>query len=298
MHRKRPQIEQIWTLQEMIRWGTAYFTNHNVDSPRYTIERLLCHVIDCTRVQLYTMFERPLSKGELDHLRPMIIRRRHGEPLQYIVGSADFFGLQLEVTPDVLIPRPETEHLVDQALRFLRSRTQAEHMAALDIGTGSGCIPIAIAIHFDRVKWTAIDKSREAIEVARRNVERYSLDSRFQLVVGDVFDYVPDQTFDLITMNPPYIAASEVQDLQIEVRDHEPHQALTDDSDGLSFYRHTAAKTVEHLATKGVLMVEIGYDQVEKVGEIFTRYAWDWTFAPDLAGIPRIIIAQRNDATQ
>jgi len=289
MPRLVPAIEHVWTVLDLIRWGTTYFTDRGIDSPRLTIELMLCHVLAIKRVQLYTDHERPLTANELALLKSFVLRRIQHEPLQYILGVTDFYGLALTVTPDVLIPRQETELLVDKVIRHLKSSDKAQGTTpCLDIGTGSGCIPIAVAVHVASTNWVAVDRSEGALAVARQNAERHAVSDRITCCALDVLDDVPDGTYAVITMNPPYIAAAEVGSLEPEVREHEPHMALTDDADGLRFFRRLASIASQIMQPDGVLLMEIGFGQSQEVQQIFAQSGYDIEIIDDLASIPRI----------
>ena len=291
MPRNIPVIDRVWTILELIRWGTEYFRDRGIDSPRLTIELMICHVLEIQRVQLYTDFERPLTKEELAELRAMVVRRKDHEPLQYILGLADFYGRGFIVTPDVLIPRPETELLVDRVIRRVKGQGS---IRCLDIGTGSGCIPVTAAVHLPDSLWVGVDVSRAALEIAGRNAERHGVADRVELHVCDILKELPAGDFDVITMNPPYLAAAEVSSLEPEVRDHEPHQALTDDADGLTFYRRLATVAPNLLRPEGAMFIEIGHGQAEQVRSIMNAAGHKTELIPDLAMIPRIVIVQMS----
>lgn len=295
MRRVPPELERLWTVMDLITWGVEFFKAKDVDSPRLTMELMLCHVLHCTRLQLYTNFEQPLSKDELATLRGMVQRRVRHEPLQYILGTADFYGLSFHVEPDVLIPRPETEILVERAIRFLK--TLPEPTRALDIGTGTACIPLACLHHLPTTQWTAVDRSHGALAVARTNAALHHRESSVVFVDHDILanplppELLPPATFHLITMNPPYIPVADVPELQPEVRDHEPHLALTDDADGLTFYRRLAAIGSSLLAPGGIIMMEIGFGQSQDVTAIFSEGGYETMIIHDLASIPRVVTA-------
>lgn len=287
MRRHAPDVERIWTVLDLVNWGTEYFERKGVDSPRLTIELMLCDVLGVRRLQLYTDHERPLSKEELSVLRSYVRRRAEHEPLQYILGKADFYGLSFAVDPNVLIPRPETEIIVDRAIRLLRE-VGGQAPRCLDIGTGSGCIPVSVAVHVPASVWEGIDVHDGAIEVARRNAEAHALASRVTFKKMDFLADVPSGTFDLITMNPPYIPLVEIHELEPEVRDHEPLTALTDDLDGLTFYRRFVAVAEKILSPTGTAFLEIGYGQSTDILALMTSGGLLCTIIEDLAGIPRV----------
>ncbi len=223
----------------------------------------------------------------------MVQRRIQHEPLQYIIGTADFFGLAFEVNPSVLIPRPETEILVDRVLRQIAASD--EPLNCLDIGTGSGIIPVSVARSAPRTQWTCMDISQGALSCCHANAVRHDVADRLMLVEGDFLDTIPaGGPWDVVTMNPPYIDQSEINELQPEVRDFEPIEALTDKADGLSFYRRFAEVAHEILAPSGTAFLEIGHGQVEKIIDIFTSHRLTCEVVDDLAGIARLVIVRRK----
>lgn len=281
-------IDRLWTVLDLVKWGSEYFGGKNVDAPRLTMELLLCHVLKCTRVQLYASFDRPLSKPELATLRGYVQRRVNGEPLQYITNEGPFFGHVFHVTPDVLIPRPETELLADHALRYCRGHRETR---ALDIGTGSGCIAVSVAIHAPDSVWTAVDVSPAAVAIANGNADRLGVANRVTVHVLDILRDVPPGRFDLITMNPPYIPNGDMPGVDPIVRDHEPHVALTDGGDGLSFHRRLAALISETplLTDRGEVLVEVMAGQADAVEAVYGLCGGQTSVVADLAGIPRMV---------
>jgi release factor glutamine methyltransferase len=276
---------------DLIRWGTSYFNEQGVDSPRLTMELMLCHVLKVSRITLYTNFEQPLTKDELASLRALVKRRAQHEPLQYILGTSEFYGLSFEVGPAVLIPRPETELLAERVIKFLKH--QHPTASCLDIGTGTGCIPVTVAVHVPGSTWIAVDRERDAAEVAERNAGHHGVSDRVQVLVADILTN-PDAVFaralyDVVTMNPPYIPAVDVATLQEEVRDYEPHAALTDDADGLSFYRWFADHASVLLAEQGRGFLEIGHGQDAEILELMRMAGLQAVVHEDLSRIPRVM---------
>lgn len=288
MRRPTPEIERVWTVRDLIAWGQDYFRAKDVDSPRLTIDLLLCAVLGIKRLDLYMQHDRPLTRDELTQLRAYVTRRSQREPLQYILGQADFFGLQFDVSPAVLIPRPETEILVDRCIRWIRA-SDGRAMRGLDIGTGSGCIAVTIAHHCAETTWTCVDQSHNALDIAQRNALRNGVAERCTMQVLDILDTAPMGQFDVITMNPPYIAPTEVDSLDEEVRLHEPRIALTDESDGTTFYRRFAELAPEILAANGRAFLEVGYGQSTIVTQILRDTGLECRVIDDLAGIPRVV---------
>ena len=193
-----------WTIMDIVKWGTEYFQKNGIDSPRLTIELLLCKLLSIQRIEIYTNFEKPLMPSELKSLKKMIKRRIHHEPLQYILGSTNFLGIKLSVNHGVLIPRPETELLVELVKNDINSKSIIE---TLDIGTGSGCIAIALADHFENIKIDAIDVSQQSLGIAKSNAERLGL-ANIQFKEENIFSMNNDKKYNLIVSNPPYISGT------------------------------------------------------------------------------------------
>ena len=212
------------------------------------------------------------------------------EPYQYITGIQEFYGLEFEVTPDVLIPRPETEMVVEQALKLMTGNTTSSFC---EVGVGSGCISVSILHELSSATAVAVDVSSEALNVTRRNAERLGVADRLTLIESDIFDELADNTFDVIVSNPPYVPVRDFAGLQAEVRDFEPHLALTDGSDGLSIIRRIVTESPQFLGECGYLLMEIGFDQSEKVASMFDQKIWETLdLLPDLQGIPRLVSAR------
>jgi len=294
MRRTPPALEQLWTVMDIVRWATEYFTHKGVDSPRLTIELMLCAVLDVTRIRLYTDYERPLIKDELAKLRGMVQRRALHEPLQYILGAADFYGLSFTVNSDVLIPRPETEILVERCIRTL---TGLGPVRCLDVGTGSGCIAITVARYVVDTQWTAIDISRGAVSVAGENAQNLEVADRVHVLQADIRTYVPESLYDVLVMNPPYIPSAEVPTLDANVRDYEPHAALTDDADGLTFYRTLVERADVLVKENAWIFLEIGHGQAGDVQEIFHGGGFTIDILNDLENIPRVGVVRRHAIT-
>lgn len=280
---------EIWTVLRMVQWGTEYFRKKRVDSPRLTIELMLAHVLGLKRFDLYMQFDRPLVEEELVPLRDMVKRRGGGEPLQYILGEAAFHGRVFQVRPGVLIPRPETELLVDEALR------RSQPLRCLDVGTGSGCIAITVALERPGTEVTAIDVSEDALSIARENAARLGA-GHVDFHRIDFFNNAGMSrlgSFDLVISNPPYIAAAEVPELQMEVRDHEPRIAVTDGGDGLNFYRRMVQLAPALLRSDGSIFVELGFGQAQEVRRLFGTAGFETDVYSDLEKVERILRARR-----
>jgi release factor glutamine methyltransferase len=262
------------TVLEVIQRSTDFLARRGVESPRLQVELLLAHRLAIPRLELYLQFDRPLTEPELADLREAVRRRGQREPLQHIVGSTGFFGLDLKSDPRALIPRPETERLVECALTFLAGRPEPAALA-LDYGTGGGCIAIVLATRLPGLKCHALDCSAAALELARENAAHHAVLNRLELLQGDDFTALPaGVVYDLIISNPPYIATAEIELLAPEVRDHDPRIALDGGTDGLDVYRRIARSAGARLATAGRLFLELGDGQAEPVRRLLHAHNW------------------------
>ncbi len=273
------------TVLEVIQKSTEFLAKKGVESPRLQTELLLAHVLKLPRMKLYLNFERVLSAEELDALRELVKRRGQREPLQHLVGSTSFCGLEIAVNRHVLIPRPETELLAEIGWKFLLEFTpqRSSGMAqpegwtptVLDFGTGSGCIAIAQAVKCPAAQVIALDVSADALAVAQQNADRHGVTERIQFVQSDAFTSLPaDARFDLVISNPPYIPSAEIELLQPEVRDHDPRNALDGGPDGLECFQLLATQAVPFLKPNGRIMLEFGDGQADAVRGIFEAQKW------------------------
>lgn len=262
------------TVLEAIQKTADFFEPKGVDSPRLQAELLLAHVLKLPRMKLYLNFDRALTSGEVDAFRELVRRRGQREPLQHIVGSVSFCGLDIAANRNALIPRPETEVLAQLGWEFLQQHPSAAP-TAFDFGTGTGCLPICLAVNCPRAQVWAGDISTEALTLARANAARHGVQERIQFIVSDGFAALAaGQRFDLIVSNPPYIASAEIAALQPEVRDFDPRLALDGGTDGLEFYRILAGQGGAWLNPGGKIMVEFGDGQAAAIAEIFSRENW------------------------
>lgn len=284
------------TVLEVIQRSSDFLARKGVESPRLQVELLLAHVLRMPRMKLYLNFERVLTELELEALRGLVRRRGEREPLQHIVGSTSFCGLEIAVNRDVLVPRPETELLAEEAWKFLAT-VSSQSSTVLDFGTGSGCLTLAIAMKCPQAKVHALDISEAALKVARENAVRLGLAERVLFHSGDGFSALPaEASFDLIVSNPPYIPSAEIETLQPEVRDYDPRQALDGGVDGLNFYRCLAAEAGSRLKPAGRLMLELGDGQGGVVSELLTQHGWTAeSLLKDYSGRERILIARRSE---
>ena len=284
------------TVLEIIQRSTEFLARKGVDSPRLQIELLLAHVLQMPRLKLYLNFERPLSEEQITTLRELVRRRGEREPLQHLLGTVNFVGLELAVTRDVLIPRPETEQLVELAARHLAARNlgQAYPTRILDFGTGSGCVAVALAKQFPSAELHATDLSEAALRVARENAARHGVAERVQFHQGDGFAAVPaGMRFDLLVGNPPYIPGGEIAALQPEVRDHDPRLALDGGTDGLDYYRRFVAEAPVFLQPDARLIAEFGDGQEAALAGMFAAPGWSMeAIEKDLSGRARFMVAR------
>jgi release factor glutamine methyltransferase len=256
-------------------------------NPRRDAEVLLAHVLGCDQVALLTHPERPLSHAESARYESFLTRRSAFEPMQYIIGSQEFFGLLFEVTPDVLIPRPETEHLVEALLARI---DRDANTRIIEVGTGSGAIAVALAHALPRSHVTAVDVSLAALAVARRNAEKHGLSGRVRFTPSDLLAAIEGANFDAIVSNPPYVADGEV--LERQVSQYEPRSALYAGPTGLEVYERLIPQARKVLKPQGWLMLEIGYGQSSALRRLLSGWS-DVNFLNDLRGIPRVAVARR-----
>jgi len=288
---------QDWTIQKLLNWTVDYFTEKGLDCPRLSAELLLSHVLETKRIELYTQFDQPVAKQQLDKLHDLVKRAGQHEPIAYLIGKTEFYSMELFITRDCLIPRPETELLVERAIEFLRTRTPPQSVC--DLCTGSGCIAAAIAKNVPQAAITATDISDAALEIAARNIEKYGLSDRVKLLCGDLFDPVMPELdtgkLDLIVCNPPYVSSFEFERLDRNVKDYEPKKALAGGVDGLDVYRRIVENADKFLKSGGAIMLEIGYRQGQAVRELLeqTGYLTDITIEKDHHDNDRIATALR-----
>jgi release factor glutamine methyltransferase len=285
---------------EVINKTTSFFEKRGIESPRLTIELLLAHLLKKKRLDLYMEFECELDDPTLEKLREMVKRRAAGEPLQYVTGEAEFCSLKFLVDKRVLIPRPETEFLVEAVVEKLKSgvRSQESEIKIVDVGTGSGCIAVTLAKKLsttpeDRVTVYATDASAAALEVARANAKLHKVEKNIRFFEGDLLDAVPDSLLvDAIVSNPPYVADGEVVKLPKEVKDFEPVQALAAGEDGLKVIRRLVMTAKRSLSPSGFVALEIGAGQRTAVEELFVKNDFEVAeVVRDFQGHDRVIVA-------
>ncbi len=275
--------KETWTTLKILTWTKEYLAGKGIENARLEAEWLLCEALSLDRVGLYLNFDKPLLESELAAYRSMVSRRAKREPLQHILGTQEFMGLEFRTTAAALIPRHDTETLVREALKAAPAA-----QSVLDIGSGSGCVAIALAKDLPDATVVSIDISPDSLELARRNAELNAVSVEFRQ--GSLFEPVKDERFDLVVSNPPYIPAAEIEHLEPEVRDFEPRSALDGGVDGLDFYRTIIPGAPDHLMPGGWLLLEVGAGQAGDVTEMFARNGFSAIFsAKDPSGIERVV---------
>jgi release factor glutamine methyltransferase len=285
--------ETLLTIAEALRDAAERLRASGVIEARREAASLLSHALARERTFLITHADGRLTAEQLHTYLSLVERRASGEPLQYIKGTREFYGLDFEVTPDVLIPRPETELLVETALEILKG---TDSPLICDVGTGSGCIAVSLLHARPDARALALDVSPPALEVAARNAARNGVADRTTFLISDCFDALAsdehsERRFDLVASNPPYVAGDDLEGLQREVRDHEPRGALTPGGDGLSVIRRLVSDAPRHLKPGGHMLMEIGFDQHESVAALIVPRVWTLLgIHRDLQGIPRTVV--------
>jgi release factor glutamine methyltransferase len=277
------------TIADTLKQASKQLRRADVPNDLLDAQTLLAHALGQDRTYLIINFNETLTDDLLATYQALIDRRAAGEPLQYIVGHQEFYGLEFEVTPAVLIPRPETELMIEETIRLA---ARIAEPVIIDVGTGSGCIAVTLARELETARVIATDISAAALQVARRNAQRHGLSDRVQFLETDLLNGLAIKA-DFILSNPPYVASHELPTLQREVRDWEPHTALTDFGDGLQFYRRLLIDAPAHLKPSGYLIFEMGYQQSETIKAFVNRNVWHEPKAlRDLQGIERTLVLQ------
>lgn len=285
----------VWTMKKVLDWTIEYFASKNIPEPRLSAELLLAHILNARRIDIYVQFERILSPDERNAYRNLIQRRAQREPVQYILGETEFMGFPFKVSPAVLIPRPDTEILVDSVVEYIKS-LKDQRKTMLDIGAGSGCIAVSLAKIFPGSEMWAIEKSPAALAIAKENAAINDVSIRF--VEGDFFEHCSDFNirFDIIVTNPPYISSSDWEKLQPEVRRYEPRDALYGGENGTEFFRRLIPATEEILKPGGSIFLETGYDQARIVAGLLQKAGYQTELRRDYSDIERVVIARRNSS--
>ena len=286
--------EEVWTVGRLLRWTTDFLTRHGSDSPRLESEILLAKALDWQRVKLYMNINEEVGGLGRATFRELVKKRSAGEPVAYLVGHKEFYSLDYEVGPDVLIPRPDTEILV---MTFLELAKDLESPLCVDVGTGSGCIAVACVRHHATARFIAIDKSTKALGVAGRNIQKHGFQERIEIRNGSLLEPLKaDERPNFIISNPPYIPTSDIAGLDATVQKYEPVSALDGGPDGLLLVRELLRQSAVRIAPQGTVLMEIGHDQAAKLELEYSESA-EWAFQgvrKDLGGIARVVIFQRK----
>jgi release factor glutamine methyltransferase len=288
----QPAAQQTWTIEAVLKWAADDFRGRGIESPRLDAEVLLAHALGATRVQLVIDGKRPLLPEELARFRDLVKRRRAREPIAYIVGQREFYGRVFRVDARVLVPRPDTETLVEVALA--RTRACSMSMRALDLCTGGGCVAITLGRERPTASVTAVDVSDGALAVARANAMRLGA-YNVALLRGDLFEGLEGRTFDVVTANPPYVPSAEIAALAPDIREHEPRLALDGGADGLDLVRRIVEEAPRFLAARGVLAVEVGAGEAAATRALFEQRGFlAVETAKDYARIERVVSGERR----
>lgn len=282
----RPDGAPPVSILDYLRRATTFLGDRGSDSARLDAEVLLAHLLERPRIALYTAFDEPLERRHVDAFRDLLVRRGQGEPVAYLTGRRDFHARTFAVSPAVLIPRPETEHVLEVALDALDADRATR---VVDVGTGSGCLAVSIAAERPLAAVAAVDVSAGALAVAARNARAHGVDDRVALVRGDLLTAIRDGTVDVVVSNPPYIARAAAATLPRDVREFEPHEALFSPGDPVDVYRTIVEHATRVLRPGGALIVEIGHDQREAVERLFRERFGQVDVVADLAGIARVV---------
>ena len=287
---------ETWTVGRLLEWTTDYLSRNHSDTPRLDAEVLLGESLGCERIELYTRFDEVADETARAAFRELVRRRAEGTPVAYLVGRREFYSLMFRVTPDVLIPRPETEFLVIAALDLAKTFRRSGQIAACDVGTGSGVIAVCLARHLPDCRVTALDISPKALAVARFNVSKHDLSDRIELIESNLLESVPpERRFDLIISNPPYVSQKEFDTLAPDVREYEPRDALIAGASGTEVIEALLPQAAERLLPGGHLLVEISpmiHDAVCRLIDADPRFHLRQTVT-DLARLPRVVVAAR-----
>ncbi|WP_130805708.1 peptide chain release factor N(5)-glutamine methyltransferase [Senegalia massiliensis] len=282
------------TVRDLLERGFKSLSKTERKSPRLESELIVMHLLDVDKAYLYTHPNRIVSKEIIEKFEELIEKRKEGYPIQYILKNQEFMGLDFHVTEGVLVPRPDTEILIEYIIKFAR-KNKKEKIKILDIGTGSGAISLSLAYYIENSYIYSVDISEKAIKIARKNKKKMNLEDRVELITKDILEGFPeiDEKMDIVVSNPPYIPSRDIDSLQIEVSKYEPRLALDGGDDGLVFYRYITEKAKEKLIDNGLLCYEIGYDQGESVKNIMGDNGYkEILVLKDLQGRDRAVIGR------
>jgi len=280
------------TVLEAIQLSSDFLQKKGIVSPRLNAELLLSEILSVKRLDLYLKFDRPLSNDEVNKYRDFLVRRGKSEPLQYIIGHVEFYGLKFFVSPEVLIPRSDTEILVEESIKLIKANS--DNIKILEVGTGSGNIPIALAVNCPNAEITSIDISAKALHLAKKNAEINSVLDKIIFLNENIYNFSTDKNkFDIVVSNPPYISKIEIENLNSEVINFEPRIALTDEADGLSFYKLMINRAALFLKKGGRIIFEIGFNQASLVSDLLAANGFKNIYSiKDYSGIERVICGE------
>ncbi len=289
--------DEPWTIGRLLTWTTDYLRDKGADSPRLDAEVLLAHARGCQRIDLYTVFEEQAPTALLSDFRSLVGRRAEGTPVAYLVGYREFFSLRFRVTPEVLIPRPETELLVVRLLDLAGQLSAGRPMQIADVGTGSGVLAVCCAKHLPTSQVNALDISPEALDVARQNAADHKVSEQIEFTHSDLLAACQQSQLDFVVSNPPYVSSAEMETLDTEVRSFEPHIALEGGPTGTEVIERLVPQAAQRLRPGGWLLLEIGPSSVERTEQIISENAQleRLPTLKDLAGHPRVVQAQRRE---
>lgn len=292
-----------WTILSLLRWTTDYFRSKEVPEPRASAEVLLAHSLGLSRLDLYLRYDQPLTPEELARFKALVVQRRNGAPVAYLTGHREFWSLEFQVTPAVLIPRPETEVLVTAAVEaakdFGKGGQGRQARWALEIGVGSGAVVVALAQELPEMNWLGVDLSGAALAVARENVRRHRVAERVMLLQGDLLAALRRKAmFEMLVANLPYVPKAEWEQLPQEIKEFEPKQALLAGEDGLDLIRPLVRQAWQYVQPGGWVLLEVGDRQAQKVAALFTETGhYDAVeMIKDFSGIERVVKARRKEA--
>ena len=284
--------KDVWTISSLLNWTVNYFKSKNIESARLDAEVLLSHILGQERIYLYVHFDEPMEKAELSKFREYVKKRAQHMPVAYIIGEKEFMGLPFKVTPDTLIPRPDTEILVENVLA---NADKQEAVKIADIGTGSGAIILSLLTNLPKAQGKTVDIAAKAVEVAKENAQSLQVADRCEFFVGDLFAPFAESgdKFDIIVSNPPYIRSGDIDGLQREVK-CQPRIALDGGEDGLKYYREIADVAADRLNDGGVIVLEIGFDQAADVALLLETHFKNIEVIKDLGGRDRVVTAVKK----